>query len=407
MSVEQMSKVLRNSRSKGSERLVLLAMANEAHSSGELTAYGRSLRRLAHRANISERQAAISIKKLQEMGEIEVLSTGHGRESSDYMLTIPDSPLPAPPPRVRKKPRVEDPSALPRVEDPSALGGTEFIPEAKDLPPWDEDPSAPSSRSLPVSSRPLPGDAPTPQRSEPGSDTAGTRSARGDEDNEEQPPPGSSSSELSDRARAKMEPETTTNNSLSTSTPSAPEGAQQPDSPRLSNDQDEPGDLFGGPAKKPRAKGKKKPEVERWLPQFMELYPWERRGGESEVGIRRRLTDALKRARGVDIIAGLELWAEHWATCEDKYIKSSAIWFRDDLWTAPPRRPVQAAPRGPVAITVAEDPALADERPPQTEDERAQAAAVAAETRRMVKEARARSEGLTPHPDMNKERAAL
>lgn len=151
-----MVKVLHNSRSTGADRLILLAMANEAHSSGELTAYGRSLRRLAHRANVSERQASKSVKALADMGEVQILAQGDGRTSSDYLLTIPAEPLPPPASRPRSKAREEQASALPRAEAASSQGGTEFRPGMNADPPRAERSPAPSSRSFPVPPAPPP-----------------------------------------------------------------------------------------------------------------------------------------------------------------------------------------------------------------------------------------------------------
>lgn len=82
--------VFRHSASKGSARLVLLAMADEASSSGALTAYHRSYGALAAKANVDEGTVRRSIRALVELGELRVLAVGDGRRSSDYQLVLPE-----------------------------------------------------------------------------------------------------------------------------------------------------------------------------------------------------------------------------------------------------------------------------------------------------------------------------
>lgn len=87
-----MSRVFEFSRSKASERLVLLAMADEASDTGELTAYRRSHSHFARKANVSEDTVRKAIKALVKLGEVEVLRQGDGREQSNYQLHVPEAP---------------------------------------------------------------------------------------------------------------------------------------------------------------------------------------------------------------------------------------------------------------------------------------------------------------------------
>lgn len=89
MSTAAITAVFRHSASKGSARLVLLAMADEAHSNGELTAYRRSQSWLAGKANVDGGTVRRAIAQLVELGEVELLNRGDGRASSDYRLLLP------------------------------------------------------------------------------------------------------------------------------------------------------------------------------------------------------------------------------------------------------------------------------------------------------------------------------
>lgn len=88
MSVLQISLVFRSSRSKGSARLVLLALADVANDEGEITAYARSQRILAQKANVDQGSVRRAIDKLEELGELKVLSVGDGRQPSDYRIML-------------------------------------------------------------------------------------------------------------------------------------------------------------------------------------------------------------------------------------------------------------------------------------------------------------------------------
>lgn len=89
MSNACMTAVFRHSKSKGSARLVLLAMADEANDEGLLTAYRRSQSWLARKANVDEGTARRAIAALVESGEVLLLARGDGRASSDYRLSLP------------------------------------------------------------------------------------------------------------------------------------------------------------------------------------------------------------------------------------------------------------------------------------------------------------------------------
>jgi hypothetical protein len=84
-----MAAVFRHSASKGTARLMLLAMADEANADGELTAYKRSQSHLARKANCSPASAKRSITALVDLGEVLVLERGDGRTSSSYRIVLP------------------------------------------------------------------------------------------------------------------------------------------------------------------------------------------------------------------------------------------------------------------------------------------------------------------------------
>jgi hypothetical protein len=88
MSTGCIAAVFRHSESKGCARLVMLAMADEANDEGWLTAYRRSQGWLAKKANVDRATVRRAIDTLVELGEVEVLATGDGRESSDYRLHL-------------------------------------------------------------------------------------------------------------------------------------------------------------------------------------------------------------------------------------------------------------------------------------------------------------------------------
>jgi hypothetical protein len=78
-----------HSASKGSARLILLAMADEANDEGLLTAYRRSYSHLASKANTDPSTVRRAVQQLVALGEVAVLKEGTGREQADYKLTLP------------------------------------------------------------------------------------------------------------------------------------------------------------------------------------------------------------------------------------------------------------------------------------------------------------------------------
>lgn len=86
MSIEIVSRVFKESRSKGNARLVLLCLADEANAVGEVRDYTLSHAALAAKANCSESAVRRSVKELVELGELEVLDQGTGRAKSTYRV---------------------------------------------------------------------------------------------------------------------------------------------------------------------------------------------------------------------------------------------------------------------------------------------------------------------------------
>lgn len=119
-----MTAVFRHSASKGSARLVLLAMADEADGRGMLTAYRRSQSWLARKANVDGGTVRRAIASLIELGEVELLTRGDGRESSDYRLHLPG---------LEDSEGVQD--APPAPADDTPRGGETRAQGAQDAPP--------------------------------------------------------------------------------------------------------------------------------------------------------------------------------------------------------------------------------------------------------------------------------
>jgi hypothetical protein len=96
-----MATVFARSSSEGAARLVLLALADVAADTGEVTAYKRSHSILAQKANCADGTVRRAIAKLVELGEVKVLDAGGGRKSASYQITLvgpaPDD-VPAPEP---------------------------------------------------------------------------------------------------------------------------------------------------------------------------------------------------------------------------------------------------------------------------------------------------------------------
>lgn len=88
MSVKQMDRVFDFSESTGTARLVLLALADVAGNDGLVTAYARSQTELARKARCSITSVRRAIDQLEELGEVQVLSDGHGRAQSNYQIVL-------------------------------------------------------------------------------------------------------------------------------------------------------------------------------------------------------------------------------------------------------------------------------------------------------------------------------
>lgn len=127
MSVAMMTEVFASSRAKGAARLVLLALADEASSTGEISAYRRSQSWLMQKCNMSRSGIQKSLKDLVDLGELEVTDAGDGHKQASYQIYI--------------------------------AGVTEKAPERTDVSPRGSSGEPPSSRSIPL--EPVPS-CPTP-----------------------------------------------------------------------------------------------------------------------------------------------------------------------------------------------------------------------------------------------------
>lgn len=140
MSVRVLSEVFRTSKSTGAARLVLLALADVSSDGGEISAYARSHSTLAAKANCDERTVTKSIRALQDLGELEVTTTGDGRARSDYQIHLPaigrGCPEATPPPARRH----------PRDAQAPSLGCPEAIPITPSLLDTGPSPSVDSAR---------------------------------------------------------------------------------------------------------------------------------------------------------------------------------------------------------------------------------------------------------------------
>ncbi len=143
MSTEATTAIYRYSKSKGSARLVLLAMGDEANGEGLLTAYKRSHGALSHKANIDRSSVARAVKTLVDLGELRVLQQGNGRASTDYQILLPglgvegtQDEYPAP---AGCAPRVGRVSTQGTQDDPPIIpfspGSTQSLPKVRIIRP--------------------------------------------------------------------------------------------------------------------------------------------------------------------------------------------------------------------------------------------------------------------------------
>lgn len=91
MSIRAVAWVLDRSPAEGTDLLVMIALADFADESG---LSWPSVRRLAHRARVSERTARRALRNLEAIGQV-TTDGGGGRASNRYRLTFAD-PLPLP-----------------------------------------------------------------------------------------------------------------------------------------------------------------------------------------------------------------------------------------------------------------------------------------------------------------------
>lgn len=97
MSVEASRAVWRYSKSRGTERLVLLALADEASDEGEVSAYRRSQAWLARKVNVTTVETIRkACRALESLGELETTEAGTGRSPSNYLITLPGLTRPEP-----------------------------------------------------------------------------------------------------------------------------------------------------------------------------------------------------------------------------------------------------------------------------------------------------------------------
>ena len=142
MSVRVLADVFARSASKGSARLVLLALADVANDEGEVTAYKRSHRILAAKANIDAKTVPRAIAALVDLGEVVVLEAGAGRRSADYRIT-----LPAETPHDAGTPSDAPPDPAPRGDTPRTTRG-QTPSDAGSIIPSPPSSSAPSQSRL-------------------------------------------------------------------------------------------------------------------------------------------------------------------------------------------------------------------------------------------------------------------
>lgn len=88
MAIEAMVAVFKESKSSSNDRLVLLALANQAGARGELSAYPRSQSYIARLANCSPSTVGRSLDHLAEIGELEVVRSGLGHAQSNYLIHL-------------------------------------------------------------------------------------------------------------------------------------------------------------------------------------------------------------------------------------------------------------------------------------------------------------------------------
>src|SRR4051812_33788817 len=85
MSIKLMRVVWNYSQAEGRERLVLLVLADRAQDNGFTSP---SVGVIAERAKVHPRTVDRALRRLIQMGEIEVIETGGGRQNAVYRILV-------------------------------------------------------------------------------------------------------------------------------------------------------------------------------------------------------------------------------------------------------------------------------------------------------------------------------
>jgi hypothetical protein len=128
-----MAAVFDHSRTTGTARLVMLAIANEANRDGLCAHYKRSQSALQAAANCSGDSVRRGVVQAVELGELVVLRKGDGRASTDYQIVLPglgegsQSATPQPPIEGSQ-------SATPAPANRDPRGSTTRPPSSRSIP---------------------------------------------------------------------------------------------------------------------------------------------------------------------------------------------------------------------------------------------------------------------------------
>ena len=86
MSIQAVAWALDHSQSRGVDRLVLIALAN--HANGETGQCWPSQRTIAREAGVATGTVSEALKRLTEIGEVEIVAPGDQRRSTRYRLPL-------------------------------------------------------------------------------------------------------------------------------------------------------------------------------------------------------------------------------------------------------------------------------------------------------------------------------
>jgi hypothetical protein len=112
VSLKVMTWVFDESESTGTERLVLLAIAD--HADDETWTAWPSIERLAHKAKCSDRTVQRSIRSLADLGELTIIEGGGSRKTHRYTVNPQGRQIVAPPMESEVTPRAS--GVTPTVE---------------------------------------------------------------------------------------------------------------------------------------------------------------------------------------------------------------------------------------------------------------------------------------------------